>query len=140
MPSKHTIRRLGFALLLALVGAAGTAALAGDDSPGPIQANALFRSAGTDRQERAAGPGPAEKPPAPPGDAKEGKDGDEDKDEEKPDEPPGLLGQRLHGRDWLSLEYIYTGDVLNNNAMAQDWRTPAGAALPASASARQSPI
>ena len=33
---------------------------------------------------------------------------------EAPEEAPGLLGYALHGRDGLTVEYIYTGDVFNN--------------------------
>ncbi|RMG01814.1 MAG: carbohydrate porin [Planctomycetota bacterium] len=30
------------------------------------------------------------------------------------DEPPGLFGYCLHGNDWLSAEYVYTGEVFTN--------------------------
>lgn len=43
-------------------------------------------------------------------------EGDKGKDDEKEEEekPGGLLGQRLHGRGPIRVEYIYTGEVFNN--------------------------
>ena len=38
-----------------------------------------------------------------------------DKDsEEEPESEPGLFGSALHGKDWLKLEYLYTGEVFTN--------------------------
>ncbi len=37
-----------------------------------------------------------------------------DAPEPDPDEPPGLLGYALHGSGGLTVEYIYTGEVLSN--------------------------
>jgi len=35
-------------------------------------------------------------------------------DDGQSEEPPGLLGYRLHGRGGLSVEYVYTGEVFSN--------------------------
>ncbi len=33
---------------------------------------------------------------------------------EEPEEAPGLLGYALHGRGGVAVEYVYTGEVMNN--------------------------
>jgi porin len=42
------------------------------------------------------------------------KDKKDEDSKEEPDQAPGLFGYALHGKDWLKIEYLYTGEVFTN--------------------------